>query len=70
MNTKKSSVERIRFKQSLSLKEVEIIKLICDEKTTAEIACYMKNSPRTIENHRRRIISKIGCKNVRNFGIN
>jgi len=53
-----------RLAQPLSKSELEIIKLIYQEKTSAEIAIDMGKSKKTIDNHRLFIIKKIGCKNV------
>ncbi len=57
-----------RIIQSLIPIEIDIIKLVCKELTTLEIAerinkKYRQNySARTIEGRRARIIKKIGCK--------
>ena len=53
-------------RQSLPLtkKEIEIIKLIYQEKSSREIAEKLERSVRTIENHRNDIMQKLGCKNV------
>lgn len=53
-----------RLVQPLTKIEVEIIKLICKEKTSSEIAVILEKSKRTIENHRYYIIKKIGCVNT------
>lgn len=44
--------------------EVEILKLVALEYTTAEIASKMKLSPKTIENYRGILLEKIGAKNI------
>ncbi|WP_196886298.1 response regulator transcription factor [Aureivirga sp. CE67] len=51
-------------KEKLTKREVEILKLICDEKTSQEIADEIFLSKRTIESHRKNIIAKIGAKNT------
>jgi DNA-binding NarL/FixJ family response regulator len=47
----------------LSQKEIEVIFLICQEKTNKEIADHLNLSIRTIEGYRDRIFEKIGAKN-------
>ncbi len=49
---------------SLSDKEIQIIKLICQEKTNKEISEILNLSPRTVEGSRGKIISKINVKNT------
>jgi len=48
----------------LSIREKEVVKLICKELTNQEIAEKLSLSPRTIESHRQRILDKIGAKNT------
>ena len=48
---------------SLSAREMDIIKLIADQKTTVEIADQLFLSKHTIETHRRNILLKLGLKN-------
>lgn len=48
----------------LTQKERAIIRLICKEYTTKEIADELKISPYTVETHRKNIMTKTGCKNV------
>ena len=50
--------------QTLSKREMEVLKLVCEEKSTAEIGDELHISPRTVEGHRQRIIQKIGAKNT------
>ena len=45
-------------------KELEIIKLICQEKTNKEIAEIIFLSPRTIEGYRMKIMEKMEVKNT------
>ena len=49
---------------SLNDKEIQIIKLICQEKTNKEISEIMNLSSRTVEGSRAKIISKINVKNT------
>lgn len=48
----------------LSRREREILKLICQEQTTREIADTMNLSPRTIEGHRNNLLRKLKAKNI------
>lgn len=50
--------------ETLSVREIDVVKLICQEKTNQEIADVLFLSPRTIESHRQRILDKIGAKNT------
>lgn len=50
-------------KPELSEKEIEVILLICHEKTNKEIADELNLSIRTIEGYRDRIFEKIGARN-------
>ena len=52
-----------RIAKPITLFELEIIKLIYDEKTSSEIAVLTGKSPRTIEGFRSVIAKKIGCRN-------
>lgn len=49
---------------ALSDKEIQIIKLICEEKTNKEISDILNLSPRTVEGSRAKIIQKINVKNT------
>lgn len=49
---------------NLSYREKEIIKLVCDELTTEEIADKLKLSKRTIDTHRLNIYRKLGVHNL------
>jgi DNA-binding NarL/FixJ family response regulator len=49
--------------KTFSQKELEVLKLICQEYTTAEIADQMCLSTRTIEGYRTRLIKKTHSKN-------
>jgi DNA-binding NarL/FixJ family response regulator len=50
--------------EKLSEREQEVLCLICQEYTNAEIADKLFLSKRTVESHRQRIISKTGAKNT------
>ena len=53
-----------RLKEDIDEQDREVIKMIYDEMTTAEIAKKLGKSKRTIDGRRLYIIQKIGCKNV------
>jgi DNA-binding NarL/FixJ family response regulator len=48
----------------LTEREIEIIQLICEQKTNKEIADFFQLSTRTVENHRVAILAKTGVKNM------
>ena len=50
--------------EELSNREIEVLKLICDEYTSQEIADKLFISKRTVEGHRQKVIDKIGAKNT------
>lgn len=54
------------FKEEIKLteREAEVLKLICNEYTAAEISRIIFLSPRTVEGIRMKLIEKIGVKNT------
>jgi len=54
------------FNQNVELteREMEVLKLICEEKTAAEIAKDIFLSPRSVEGIRQRLIEKVGVRNT------
>ena len=50
--------------ESLNQRELDVLKLICSEKTTREIADELFLSPKTIEGYRKNLLEKTGAKNV------
>jgi DNA-binding NarL/FixJ family response regulator len=54
------------FNQNIDLteREQEVLKLICEEKTAAEIGKQIFLSPRSVEGIRQRLIEKIGVRNT------
>lgn len=48
----------------LTKREAEVLKLICDQKTTNEIADELFISPRTVEGHRNNLLLKTEAKNT------
>ncbi len=49
---------------NLTERELEVLKLICQEKTTTEIGNEIYLSPRSVEGIRQRLIEKIGVRNT------
>ncbi|MBD0399938.1 response regulator transcription factor [Flammeovirga sp. EKP202] len=60
LKPKKRTVKDI----ALTERELEVLHLICKEKTNAEIAEELFITVRTVEAHKRNLIEKTGCKNV------
>ena len=66
----KKLVMKTNFKPSfnenveLTERELEVLKLICAEKTAAEIGKEIFLSPRSVEGIRQRLIEKIGVRNM------
>ncbi|MEM9675449.1 MAG: helix-turn-helix transcriptional regulator, partial [Bacteroidota bacterium] len=50
------------LKNSLSYREIQIIRLISQELSTLDIAEQLNPSPHTINAHRKRILKKLGVK--------
>jgi DNA-binding NarL/FixJ family response regulator len=48
----------------LTEREMEVLKLICEEKTAAEIGKQIFLSPRSVEGIRQRLIEKVGVRNT------
>lgn len=49
---------------TLSGREKEVLKLICEENSNAEIAKKLFLSIRTVEGHRNNLLAKVGCRNT------
>lgn len=47
----------------LTVREIQIIKMICQEKTSHDIATALKITSRTVETHRNRLIKRLKVKN-------
>ena len=54
-----TKVPQIEF----SLQEMKVIKLLCKQMSTKQIACQLQLSSRTIEDYRQKIMERIGAKN-------
>jgi DNA-binding NarL/FixJ family response regulator len=64
MNKTRPPKSSASFAISLTQREQEILQLICEEKTTPEIAEQLFISRRTVEGHRNNLLSKLGCRNT------
>lgn len=53
-----------QISEELSSREIEVLKLICEEYSTKEIADKLFISTRTVEGHRNKILEKTFSKNV------
>ena len=65
-NKPKVSTQTTLYKSKILLsdREKEVLKLICEGMSTAEISDKIYLSPRTVEGHRLRILEKTGTKNT------
>lgn len=54
---------------SLTAKEIEIMRLICQEYTTAEIGRQVFLSPRTVDGIRAALMEKVGVRNVAGLAV-
>ena len=50
--------------QRFTARELEILRLICDQRSSKEIAAILKISPRTVETHREKIYEKTAARNL------
>jgi len=50
--------------QTLSLREREVLQLVAEGKSSAQIAASLHLSERTIETHRKRIMDKLGMRSI------
>ena len=48
----------------ISSREKEVLQLICEQYTTAEIATKLFISPRTVDGHRNNLLEKTGARNT------
>jgi len=60
----KHSAKRPEFEHALSDREREIVLLICQEYSNKEIGSRLSISDRTVENHRAKVMEKLGVKNI------
>jgi DNA-binding NarL/FixJ family response regulator len=60
----KSPKPSLEQEDSLSDREVEVLRLICQQKTAKEIADIMFTTQRTVEGHKSSLFAKTGAKNI------
>jgi len=60
----KSPKPALEEDDTLSEREVEILRLICQQKTSKEIADILFITPRTVDGHKSNLFIKTGAKNV------
>lgn len=48
----------------LTEREIDVLKLLCKEKTNKEVGAILSITPSTVDFHRRNIYSKTKCKNI------
>jgi DNA-binding CsgD family transcriptional regulator len=59
--------KRIATREKLSDREVQVLRLICQERTPGEISGKLNISEKTFFNHRANMIAKVGARN--NIGL-
>jgi DNA-binding NarL/FixJ family response regulator len=64
LKTKRNSDSSLNIDAQLSEKETHILKLMCEEKSTKEIADMVDLSPRTVEAIRDKLRAKTGAKSM------
>jgi DNA-binding NarL/FixJ family response regulator len=64
MESNRIRKRQIEQTKNLSVREMEILKLICIEYTTNEIAAKLYISPLTVETHRKHILQKTNSKSI------
>lgn len=61
---KKGKLKQSSFETTLTQRESEILQLICEQYTTAEIGNKLFISPRTVDGHRNNLLTKLDCRNT------
>ena len=64
MKKKGQKPPTLEYGQVLTRREQEVLELICQELTTAEIGEKLFISPRTVEGHRKNLVEKFGVRNT------
>ena len=64
LRNKRKAEQHLSDEANLSEKELQVLKLMCDEKSTKEIADIVEISPRTVEAIRDRLKIKTGVKST------
>ncbi|NDF97931.1 MAG: LuxR family transcriptional regulator, partial [Chitinophagia bacterium] len=63
------TVSPLRARTSLTTKEVTVLRLLCQEQSTRDIASSLDLSPRTIESIRDKIKFKTGSRNLAGLAL-
>lgn len=64
-----SEVKEAQSEEALSIRELEIVLLICKGLTNIEIADQLCISKRTVDKHRANILEKTACRNTANLVV-
>jgi len=64
MISQRKNKSKVNLNNPISARELEILQLICNQFTTAEIAGKLFISPRTVDGHRNNLLTKLNCKNT------
>ena len=67
--SKQEPSNTVSFQASLNQREIDVLKLICKEQTTSQIAENLFLSPKTIEGYRKSLLQKTGAKNAVGLAI-
>ena len=54
----------MKAEKHLTYRELQVLRLICKERRTVEIAKHLEITPKTVETHRRHIMLKLNIFNV------
>jgi len=63
-NSDNKNTVYLDLEDALSNRDIELLKLICQEKTASEIAEELALSKRTVDNYRNRLLQKTRSKNI------
>lgn len=63
-NMVKKTKAKPTFAPTLTERETEILQLVCEQYTAAEIAEKLFISPRTVDGHRNNLLQKLNCRNT------
>lgn len=62
--SKKDNVSRIKYHHELSDREIDVLKLLSQQYSNKQIAAELNISERTVEGHRRKMLSKTNSVNI------
>jgi len=69
LKREESLPEKSGSEENLSVREVEVLRLVCKGLSNQEIADELFLSKRTVDNHRSNILEKTGCRNTASLVI-